>query len=543
MRLLATIALMFAVAMPAGAQQRAVVDASAPIDLSVTIYRDPNRGVGEEMEADWPEGFAMISETRTVTLPSGESTIRFDGVAEGMVAVSAIVTGLPGGTIEKNRNAELLSPAALVNGALGNRVTITRTNPATGAQTSERAIVRTRADGGLVLQSGEGFEAVRCAGIPERLSFDRIPAGLSAKPVFSIDTRDATGGTYEVTLTYLAWGFDWQADYVATFTDKGKGEWFEMNLLSWLSLVNDNGQSFENAQLLVIAGTLNVESDFEELADPPTAAPLRLTCYPLGSTKQGSPVPNYNQGPPPPPPAPMMESAAAQMITVTGSRISMADMVSEVPAVMEAGEERLGDLKLYRVPERVTVSAKGLKQVAFLNRQEVKARLLYASMCEPYNWFDPDEDFYEADMLLATRNEEDKGLGVSLPQGTMTIFEPSEFGSQMVAETDLRDYARGQEIELDLPSSSQVNVRCGYDDKDSEPDERDRKWEDMRAEVRNANPHPITIRLLLGQAIDWAIRFRRGKTRVKNGYTITEVNVPANSTREFTWKVRGANAE
>ena len=42
-----------------------------------------------------------------------------------MVGVSAIVTGLPGGTIEKNRNAELLSPAALVNGALGNRVTIT----------------------------------------------------------------------------------------------------------------------------------------------------------------------------------------------------------------------------------------------------------------------------------------------------------------------------------------------------------------------------------------------------------------------------------
>jgi hypothetical protein len=27
-----------------------------------------------------------------------------------MVAVSAIVTGLPGGTIEKNRNADLLSP-------------------------------------------------------------------------------------------------------------------------------------------------------------------------------------------------------------------------------------------------------------------------------------------------------------------------------------------------------------------------------------------------------------------------------------------------
>ena len=128
-----------------------------------------------------------------------------------MVAVTAIVTGLPGGTIEKNRNADLLSPAALVNGTLGNRVTITRTNPATGEADSEDAIIRTRADGGLVLQTQDGFEAVRCSGLPERLTFDDVPDGLSAEPIFSIDTRDASGGTYTVTLSYLAWGFDWEA--------------------------------------------------------------------------------------------------------------------------------------------------------------------------------------------------------------------------------------------------------------------------------------------------------------------------------------------
>ena len=85
---------------------RETVEASAPAALAVTLYRDPNRGVDGAMNRDWPQGFAMITEKRTVTLPPGESTIRFTGVAEGMVAVSAIVTGLPGGTIEKNRNAD-----------------------------------------------------------------------------------------------------------------------------------------------------------------------------------------------------------------------------------------------------------------------------------------------------------------------------------------------------------------------------------------------------------------------------------------------------
>jgi len=133
MRAAALLSLSFALLASQPAEARTVVEASVPQDLSVTIYRDPDRDASAEMNRNWPQGFAMISETRAVTLPEGESTIRFVGVAEGMVGVSAIVTGLPGGTIEKNRNAELLSPAALVNGALGNRVTITRTNPATGS--------------------------------------------------------------------------------------------------------------------------------------------------------------------------------------------------------------------------------------------------------------------------------------------------------------------------------------------------------------------------------------------------------------------------
>ena len=264
MRRAALFMLLAGVSAPAIA--RHPVDASSPTALSVTVYRDPYRAPDQKLDRNWPRGFAMISETRRVTLPPGESTLRFDGVAEGMVAVSAIVTGLPGGTIEKNRNADLLSPGALVDGSLGNRVTITRTNPATGAEASEDAIVRTRADGGLVLQTADGFEAVRCSGLAENVVFDRVPAGLSANPVYSIDTRSPEGGTFDVTLTYLAWGFDWQANYVATLAEASAGNELAMHLTSWLTLVNDNGQSFPDAELLAVAGKLKVVSNFQALS-------------------------------------------------------------------------------------------------------------------------------------------------------------------------------------------------------------------------------------------------------------------------------------
>lgn len=505
---------------------REAVDASVPSKLSVTLYRDPDRGEGEAMNRANPQGFAMITETRQVTLPPGESTIRFSGVADGMVAVSAIVTGLPGGTIEKNRNADLLSPAALVDGTLGNRVRITRTNPATGVEVSEQAVVRTRADGGLVLQTSAGFEAVRCSGLPERLTFDRVPAGLSAQPVFSIDTRDAAGGTYTVQLTYLAWGFDWQAHYVATLAEPEPGEAVRMKLMSWLTLLNDNGQSFDDAELLVVAGRLNLVSDLEGLADPPTGEPLRLVCYPLGSTAEGSEEEYYGPPPPPAPPPPTMAAPApvaarmAEMdaITVTGSRI------------MKATEENLGDLKLYRVPEPVTVAAQALKQVAFLDEDRVEGRLLYRASCTPY---DDQAEAVETERLLVTVNDKRHGLGMALPQGGITFFEPAADGLQLVAEADLRDHASGQDVEIALGASAQVQAQCLA----GEGRVPAKGWGRLGETLLNANAVPVTVRLQLGDAARFAVRGLPG-VRVKDGQRIIEVAVPANGRRTLSWQVR-----
>jgi hypothetical protein len=509
---------------------RTTVDAAEPGKLAVTLYRDPNRGVGQAMNRQWPQGFAMISETRTVTLPPGESTIRFEGVAEGMVAVTAIVTGLPGGTIEKNRNADLLSPASLVDGTLGNRVTITRTNPATGAEQSEEAVVRTRADGGLVLQTSAGYEAVRCSGLPEKLTFDRVPGGLSAEPVFTIDTRDDRGGTYTVQLTYLAWGFDWQAHYVATLEEGGKGDDVRMRLMSWLTLLNDNGQSFPDAELMAVAGRLNVTSNYQALADAPDARPLQLTCFPIGSTAAGSPLDEWLPvaPPPPPPPAPVAY-AESDAIMVTGAKASR---MAAAPA-MVAQEEDLGDLKLYRVPEPVTVSAKGLKQVAFLDRDKVRGELFYKAACTP--WDAGEGEYVPAARLLATVNDKAHGLGAALPTGGITVFEPSPAGDLFVGERQLRDYAAGQDVEIEMGPSAQVFAACEIVGR--APRVESGEIVTMRATLTNANRAEVKIRLSLGGTGAHEIGGVKG-VRVKDGERIVELTLPANGRREVRWTMR-----
>src|ERR1700676_3553221 len=161
--------------------------ASMPSDLSVTVYRAPFRSSGS-ITLNALGGFALISETRTVRLTAGLSRLRFEGVADGIEPSSAIVTGLPAGVIEKNREGKLLSPSALVAAAVGKPVTLLRTDKKTGKSARLAGTIRADAGGGGVFEPSEGIEALRCSGLPERFSFISV-ADLAATPTLSVLVR------------------------------------------------------------------------------------------------------------------------------------------------------------------------------------------------------------------------------------------------------------------------------------------------------------------------------------------------------------------
>ncbi|MCY7398973.1 MAG: hypothetical protein LH466_09090, partial [Sphingomonas bacterium] len=108
------IALMLGLA-PALATGQVVTTSPRPDSVAVTVYRDPDRSSAEPLNLSWLNGYALISETRRVTLRAGESELRFEGVAGGIIPQSAIVAGLPQGTVERNRDAYLLSPGTLLD--------------------------------------------------------------------------------------------------------------------------------------------------------------------------------------------------------------------------------------------------------------------------------------------------------------------------------------------------------------------------------------------------------------------------------------------
>ena len=164
-RALLALAALFAA--PVAAQT--VVTSARPDRVAVTVYRNPEREAGEVPNLGWLGGYALITETRTLDIPAGESVVRFEGVASGLMAETAIVTGFPEGIVERNRDADLLSPSALLDRSLARRVHLRRTSRATGTVREQEAIIRSGADGAVIVQTAEGFESLRCTGLPETI--------------------------------------------------------------------------------------------------------------------------------------------------------------------------------------------------------------------------------------------------------------------------------------------------------------------------------------------------------------------------------------
>jgi hypothetical protein len=487
----------------------AVVVSQATDSVAVTIYRDPNRG-DQPIYLRAPNAFALVAETRTVTLPPGEVVVRFEGVASGIVPQSAILFGAE--PRERNRDAALLSQRGLVDAFTGQQVTLRRTDPATGKVTEQRATVRSAADR-LVVATEGGVEAVYCSGLMQTLIYPNAPVALSAKPVLSMTTRDQPGGTVTITLAYIATGFDWNANYVATLTPDGR----EFELLGWLTLVSADETSFPDATASAVAGRVNrsnnTRDDIARIAIQQARSLNKFSsCWPADTTSSVTDD-GYPPPPPPAPPPPPPMAMAMDNIVVTAQRRS-----ESVKLAVTAQAEGLGDLKLYRIPVPVTVAAQSQKQVAFIAKERVRGTIVYRSRVG--------SSPAEPRMLVRFRNRKQDGLGEPLPAGKAILYQESAFGRLFVGETATPDKAIDEEVELTFGPAANVTLETKVESLKAKRGNA-RKY---LATIRNANPFPVRFELEFPLVGDSIYRPPAGKLIAKPGKRVWSATIPANGT-------------
>jgi hypothetical protein len=501
----------------------ALVSASAPTDVSVTVYRAPRRS-SSSLELDGLEGFALVTETRTVSLPAGESRVRFPGVADGIQPQSALIAGLPSAVREKNHDAKVLSPAALVAATVGHDVWLVRTNPKTGKRSQVRGTLVADTDG-VVFQGPQGLEALRCSGLPETFEFESIDEA-NATPTLSAVVDSPAPMTAQVRLSYLARGFDWMANYIATVSPDGK----TVDLGAWVTLANGNGVSFPDAHAQVVAGRLNRESGEVEPVDE--GAEIVAQCWPMGTTSDTPEPPNLG-----------MPFGLEQDIVVTGARRELA---FAAPAPMMAGamtkavlvqQEELGDLKLYRVPERTSVTSRQIKQVRLLDRQAIPGEIIYgADLPTGIN-----SAAVSLQKVFRTRNDNVHHLGVPLPSGRVDAFYERAGTPLLVSEAPLRDVAEDEEFEIPLGEASDVEVTAAVEQISVDlttlkrlpliPGVVDLRSNDVsavnRLDVSNAHDMSVSVELRLVLPDGWQLLRADHTPTTRNGRPTFRLSVPA----------------
>ena len=396
------------------------LSAAAPAEpgIDITIYADNQ---------------ALVQDVRNVTFIGGKQRIEFKNVSAQIRAETASLVASDMGIIEQNFDYDLLSPSKIMENAVGQTITLVRTNPATGAETREQAVVLA-ANGGVVLQIGNRIEVLRDDGLPVRVIFDHIPPNMRADPTLSV-TVQAKAGTREAALRYLTPGLGWRADYVALY-DEGKGT---IDVQGWVTLTNNSGTTYNDARTVLVAGS-----------------PRMLN---QGYNRRG-----YQGG----------DDSLVEAGTESGTRA------------------RLGDYYLYPLAERTTIANLQTKQVSFLDVHGAPAQHGYEAR---FGWLQTSDTPISAATVYSFSNSANGGLGDQLPAGVVRFYLKDARGqAQFIGEHAIGHTPMGSKLALSTGDAFDVKVQPVVESRTKLGSSR---WKTaMRYTLTNALPKPVTVRVI-----------------------------------------------
>ncbi|MCC6797024.1 MAG: DUF4139 domain-containing protein [Candidatus Hydrogenedentes bacterium] len=353
-------------------------------DVAVTAYNN---------------GLALVRDTRAVKLPSGESMLQFEDVAQ---QIRPETVGLKSKSaegsiaiLEQNYEYDLISPNKLMEKYVGKKVKLQNFNSELTSGTVEAELLSMN-EGPIYKVNNEIF-----LGYPGNVVLPEIPENLIAKPSL-IWTLNNTAADQTLEVTYLTNGVSWSADYVITLA---KAE-TSLGVAGWVTMNNQSGATFTNAQLKLVAGEVNIA----------------------------------------PPSQPQMEMMFAAKA-----------MPAAAPPMPQ--EEAFAEYHLYTMPRRTTIKQNQSKQLALLNGENVKCGKKYEYRGQEYFYSQqvPPTGEEHVGVYLEFRNEEKNGLGVPLPAGVMRVYqEDSEGMLQFAGEDRIKHTPKDENVRLRLGEAFDV---------------------------------------------------------------------------------------
>jgi len=189
------------------------------------------------------------------------------------------------------------------------------------------------------------------------IKFPKLPDGLNTKPTLVWLVKSEKKKSHQLEIEYLTHGMNWTTEYVAILNEEGT----QLHIDAWISIDNKSGKNFENANVSVVAGDLNL-------------------------ARNRGPVPQYK---------------------------TMA--VSEERYAQDVSEQEQFEYHLYKINRPVSIGNNQLKQIRMFKGDGVNATKKYV--------LNSRERDQRLQVYLRFKNDKNNSLGLPFPAGRFRVYQ------------------------------------------------------------------------------------------------------------------------
>ncbi|MCK5830122.1 MAG: DUF4139 domain-containing protein [Methylococcales bacterium] len=430
---------------------------------------------------------ALIKDQRKISLDKGNNRLAFRGVSAKMRPETAMLRSLTHGkgfnVIEQNFDYDLLTPAKLLDKYVGQPVRLVTTNPATGNETKETAIVLSTHQG-VVLKIGNRIKT----NPKGQFVFDNIPENLRDQPTLVTQLNSSTSQAQQVELSYLSGGLSWKADYVAELSANDNS----IDLLGWVTLNNKSGADYNNATLQLVAGDVNRVKEQTKVAH---------------LTRQ------------------MEYSMAADAGSMS--------------------EESLFEYHLYSLNRPTSILNNQTKQVSLLSANSVPVTKELILNGANYYYSSRQRQIakkLKVGVFVQLENKKKAGLGMPIPKGIVRVYKKDSQGNaQFIGEDHIDHTPKNETIRLKLGDAFDITVnkkQTNFAKRKHILPGKNAFESSFQIELKNAKSTAVTISVREPIPADWKmLKESHPHKKVAAGTAEWKIKVPAEGSTVLDYRV------
>ncbi|WP_395374929.1 DUF4139 domain-containing protein [Marinicella sp. W31] len=225
---------------------------------AITIYSTASPGTLDAQQlaqhGSHIPGYAMVKQERTVPIKKGAFEYAFTDVS-AQIDPTTVTFTIPENpeiahVLEQSYQFDLVNTEKLLQKYIDQNISVTF-NSGDSSKTIEGTLLS--ASGGLVLSANSG--QIVTLNDWQHIRYPSLPGGLLTKPTLLWRLKGQKNGDYQSRVTYQTQGITWWTDYNLLLEEKNNNCSFDLG--AWVTIINQSGASYAQAQLKLIAGDVN----------------------------------------------------------------------------------------------------------------------------------------------------------------------------------------------------------------------------------------------------------------------------------------------